>query len=364
MGSLVLGYSAYVQTKQKFEDSSIFLLTFHKNKEIIDLMGITDSRNIFTIEDSNLWTVLRDSVSVLIHMRKNHIDTVIDMELFSRFSTLISYLSGAANRVGFFQYTSEGLYRGRLLTHEVLYNPHQHMSLNILSLVYSLNVTEGSPLYKGSLKDKVLPPATLGLATTNNTATATTIIRRAAPEFPQKSRYIVINADPGLMLPIRGWPPAYFALLVKKLLKGDRDLYVVLVGLPSATRLNQEIAGEYVDPRCINLTGQTTSLRELLTVIAAASVLVTNDSGPAHFATLVDTPQVVFFGPETPSLYGPLGGKTRALFAKYSCSPCLSAFNHRGVFCDDNKCLQAISVETAYLAVMNMSQDSQPNASG
>ena len=105
--------------------------------------------------------------------------------------------------------------------------------------------------------------------------------------------------------------------------------------------------------RCVEIAGETSSLTELAKVIAYSSVLVTNDSGPAQLAALMDTEQVVFFGPETPQLYSPLGKKTTILFTNYSCSPCLSAFNHRRIFCNDNKCLQAISVETAFSAVIS-----------
>ena len=38
-------------------------------------------------------------------------DVVIDLELFSRFTSLITYLSGAPIRVGFFKFNMEGLYR-------------------------------------------------------------------------------------------------------------------------------------------------------------------------------------------------------------------------------------------------------------
>ena len=45
-------------------------------------------------------------------------------------------------------------------------------------------------------------------------------------------------------------------------------------------------------------------MRELLTLYTLADVLVTNDSGPAHFASLTPVHTVVLFGPETPLLFG------------------------------------------------------------
>ena len=80
-------------------------------------------------------------------------------------------------------------------------------------------------------------------------------------------------------------------------------------------------------------------------------VLITNDSGPAHFGSLIDIHTIVLFGPETPALYKPIGNSVTILYSGFSCSPCITAFNHRNTICSDNKCLQAISVKQVLTAV-------------
>ena len=59
--------------------------------------------------------------------RRNAIDTVVDLELFSRFTGLLTGFCGADRRIGFYRYNNEGLYRGDMLTHRVAYNPHIHI---------------------------------------------------------------------------------------------------------------------------------------------------------------------------------------------------------------------------------------------
>ena len=93
------------------------------------------------------------------------------------------------------------------------------------------------------------------------------------------------------------------------------------------------------------------TLHDLLGLLDIGSALVTNDSGPAHLAPLVRLPSVVFFGPETPNRYAPLGHTTTCLYAGLACSPCFSAQNHRRSVCQNNRCLQAISVAEALVAV-------------
>jgi len=77
--------------------------------------------------------------------------------------------------------------------------------------------------------------------------------------------------------------------------------------------------------------------------------MVTNDSGPAHFAAASGLPTIVLFGPETPNLYRPLGNSI-AIYAGLACSPCVNVSNHRKSACGDNICMSAISVDQVFKA--------------
>src|SRR5208283_69702 len=92
------------------------------------------------------------------------------------------------------------------------------------------------------------------------------------------------------------------------------------------------------------------ALAELPALFAHAAVMVSNDSGPAHFAAASGLPTIVLFGPETPKLYRPLGNST-AIYAGLACSPCVSASNHRKSACHDNVCMRAIGVDEVFAAV-------------
>ena len=70
-----------------------------------------------------------------------------------------------------------------------------------------------------------------------------------------------------------------------------------------------------------------TTIRQLLTLYGLAEVMVTNDSGPAHFAALSTIDVVTLFGPETPKLFSALTPRNHTLWAGLACSPCINAFN-------------------------------------
>lgn len=77
-----------------------------------------------------------------------------------------------------------------------------------------------------------------------------------------------------------------------------------------------------LDRPCLNLIGKT-SLTTLGAVIARLSLLVTNDTGPAHMAYALGTPTVTIFGAASPERYGPpREGPYRALAYPVACRPC------------------------------------------
>jgi len=81
-----------------------------------------------------------------------------------------------------------------------------------------------------------------------------------------------------------------------------------------------------------------------------ATVLVTNDSGPAHFSAITPIRSIVLFGPETPKLYGSLGN-TESITADLSCSPCVTAANQKNSACDDPVCMRMITPERVMASI-------------
>jgi ADP-heptose:LPS heptosyltransferase len=83
----------------------------------------------------NFGMLFIDIFRFLAWCRRKRISTVIDLELFSRFTAILSFFSGARSRIGFSNYHDEGCYRGNLTNRPVRYNPHVHIAVNFISLV-------------------------------------------------------------------------------------------------------------------------------------------------------------------------------------------------------------------------------------
>jgi len=339
MGSLVLAQPMFAKLKQQYPDAELHILMFKKNREVLDLLGVMPPEHVITLNDKSLGKFLLDILCALRTMRRLKFDVVIDCELFSRVSSIFAYLSGAPIRVGFHPHTQEGLYRGDFITRPVMYNPYRHLSQQLLTMVSAIN-SVGTPVVKYVAEELSAPPLLQFLA-----GELQQVGDNLHADFSVLSgkKLVLVYPDGGI-LPIRAWPSEYYKRLCEALLQ---DGYAVaLIGLPDAKPLAQEIVAHCAHAHCVDLTGYTKSVRHLLAIFNHASLLITNDGGPGQFSALTRLPTLVFFGPETPALYSPLAPNIHCLYTALSCSPCLTAYNHRNSACDgDNQCLKLITPE-------------------
>jgi ADP-heptose:LPS heptosyltransferase len=341
MGSLVLAYPMFRRLQQTYPEAELFALMFAKNREVLDIMGVTAPSNVLTIRDTSLFRLLADIVTVLRTMRRLKVDVVIDCELFSRISSIFSFLSGAPVRVGFHAHTQEGLYRGSYINRPVMYNPYNHIAKQFLTLAAAIE-SDAVPTSKIAIDFQ-------GLAAPRLAFSGEEIARmheRLYKDFPEtRDKRLVLMYPGGGILPIRAWPLENFSWVAQKL--AGEGYAVAIVGLAGDRHLARTIQRDIREGCCIDLTGYTRSLRELMLIFQFAALLITNDGGPGQFAAMTPMPAIIFYGPETPVLYGPLDEKAHIFFDPLPCTPCLSAYNHRKSPCDgNNMCLKQILRET------------------
>lgn len=343
MGSLVLAYPMFAELKRRYPGASLHVMLFKKNREILDLMGAVPHENVIPLDDRSFTGLAGDSLKAIAAMRAAKFDVVIDCELFSRISSIFSYLSGAPLRVGFFPHTQEGLYRGSFINRPVLYNPYRHLSKQFLTMVEAI---ESRTMPPG--KDAPAAEAATAPLLSFAPGEADAVAAQLHADFPAiKGKKLVLVYPSGGILPIRAWPLEHYLELCGKLLAEGHA--VAVIGMKDDKPVGQAVVAHCKNEACIDLTGYTKSVRHLLALFHMASLLVTNDGGPGQFAAISKIPALVFFGPETPALYSPLAKNIHCLFASVPCSPCLTAYNHRASPCDgDNQCLKRITQEEVF----------------
>jgi len=340
MGALVLAYPMFQRLREKYPGAELNVMLFKKNREVVELLQIVPSENILTIDDRSMLSLIRDLLQRIAGMRRLKPDTVIDCELFSRISSILSFLSGAALRIGFHPHTQEGLYRGNFINKPVLYNPYHNISTQFLTLVEAIDSSTRPRAKRRMPAEQPAAPA-LDVAK-HEVENARRRLLEKAPEIQGKK--IVLVYPGGGLLPIRAWPLEYYCRLTEELLR--QGYAVCVIGLKEDKKIAAEILSHNQNSSCVDLTGYTQTIRELMLIFHFSSLLITNDGGPGHFAAMTPIPTIIFYGPETPALYGPLGHKAVNLFLGISCSPCVTAYNHRKSPCDgDNMCLKQIRPE-------------------
>ncbi|ETR73053.1 MAG: Glycosyl transferase family 9 [Candidatus Magnetoglobus multicellularis str. Araruama] len=355
MGSTVFLYPSITELKKRIPEIEIFFLVFQNNRQIVEELKFTSKNNILGVRTDSIIHLIRSGFRILRMLRKQSIDTCIDMDFFSRLSSVLAFLICSKNRIGFHQFNNEGLARGNLLTHKVMYSSHIHTSQAFFALIKTIfpETPEETIYYKGHIDQSQfeLPHYVPSKETVAKMKEKIHLSGASFDNTPKK--LVIVNPNSSDIFPLRKWPLNNFAEFSKRLLKEKSDTYIVLTGTHSEKKDALYITNYVNDKRCINLVGQT-DFKDLLALYSLADLMVTNDSGPAHFATLLDLPEIVLFGPETPLLYKPLGNACKCLYANYTCSPCVSVYNAKKSPCKDNQCLKAISVDQVVFESLNM----------
>jgi ADP-heptose:LPS heptosyltransferase len=308
------------------------------------LVELVPPAHVHTLRTGGLAPFVADAVRTITRLRGLRFDVVVDLEFFSRAAAALAWLVGARVSIGYDRHLMEGLYKGCLYSHPVPYNPHLHVAAGYVSLIDVLGApANGFPLGRVPVRSPESLPLPRFLPTVDEQRRLLARLRAEGARLDASSRLAVFNCNSSDLIPMRRWPRQGFVELARGLLETP-GVHVVLTGVAAERDEASGIHAAIGSDRVTNLAGRT-SIRELLTLFTLSSLMVTNDSGPAHFSSLTDLPTIALFGPETPEIFGVLGENKVSLSSGLACSPCVSAFNHRRTACSDNVCLQAISVE-------------------
>ena len=162
----------------------------------------------------------------------------------------------------------------------VLYNPYQHISQQFLTLVEAIE-SKDIPTVKRPVggKELTIPPMAVDQAEVD------ALSQRFRSDFPQAvGKKVILLSPGGGLLPIRAWPVTHFCQLAESLV---RDGYLVaIIGLGRDKETAKAIVSHCDSEHCIDLTGYTKTVRELMLLFHFATLLIANDGGPGHFAAM------------------------------------------------------------------------------
>ena len=331
IGSILLSDPMFRAIRETFPEAKIIFLSFYNNQEICERLGLADK--YLYLRKNNLRIFFGDLIRLLSEFRKYRFDIAIDMEFFSKFSSIMTYLSMAKERVGFYVRNEP---RTLLYTKPINFNYYKHITEIFLALAQAVGADSKDlslPIIKACKTEKDFVDQLFYDYRIGNT------------------KKIIINVNVGDICIERRWPKEYFLSLLNSLSKYT-ELSFIFIGAKEDTAYVQSVI-ECLDKneRVVNLAGKT-NLGQLVRLFEASDLFITSDSGPLHLAELTDIKTIAFFGPETPVLYGPKAANHIIFYKSLYCSPCLNVYNlktamHGNKRCLEgyNKCMKLITVE-------------------
>src|SRR5882724_11302737 len=360
-GSTVLAYPAILRAIEMVGRENVYFVVFEDNRFILDVMNVIPEENVVTIATHSPLGLALSALRAVRRFRKIRIDAVIDMEFLTRFSAMLTFMTGAKSRVGFHTFFGDGPYRGDLMTHRLLYNSHLHTSQMFEAMVEALT-RDPSVLPTFDFRPSENQPLARFRPSLSEVAEINALLQRENPGIGS-APLILLNPNASDLLPLRRWPPLRYVELARRLLERYPELFIGFTGAPVEAGPNNQLANEVGSSRVIPLAGKTT-LRQVLVLYTRSEILVTNDSGPAHFASMTPIHVVTLFGPETPALFSARSPSATALWAGIACSPCVNAYNNRQSVCRNNLCMQAITVDDVFKEVTRIYDSLKRTTSG
>ena len=184
-------------------------------------LSITDE--FLIIDPSNLFTLLGSIWNTLLYCHKKRIDIAIDLEFYSKFTTIMSFLSGAPWRMGFYL---ARFWRNSLVNVPVYFNYSRHI-LEIYNMFAQALHIEGQDLY----------PKELVFTEEERKGLSEFLINKNIVNF---NNTIALNIHASDLALCRRWPLPKFVSLVEQFLAKYDQWNIILTGVKSEKAYSQD----------------------------------------------------------------------------------------------------------------------------
>lgn len=334
LGSIIQATPLLAALRQSFPQAEIVLLTAARNRALVERLPLID-RGLY-VDDANLGTLALSTAGVIRSLVRERVDLYFDLELYSAAASVLSAFSCARNRYGFYRHSAR--FKQGSYTHLVKFATNKPVSRLYLQLGLAAGV-------------RAVPTDRLGPLTTGPDDHRQLADTLHASGLQLADEYILVNPNASDLLLERRWPAQHFVALLERLAREGRQIMLVGAGREESEYVNALLGRLSAEARrnVVDTSGRLT-LGELLAAIAGARCVVTNDSGPMHFAFALRRPTVCLFGPVDPLHYGFETANVETLYTPVFCSPCVH--EKEGPPCGGNNvCMQLIEPDEVFNAV-------------
>lgn len=300
-GSLIIAYPALVGLRQRYPEAMFSLICARGTRPFAESLEVFD--RIDTIDDSSLFRLVCSSLCNL--WRNLGVDTVVDLEVYSRLTTVVSILTCARNRLGF--YLESVFWRKPLYTHLIFFN-RSSGSFRWYDAVACLLGAEPVPVEEC----QQLIRERFGPWHTPSGSCHRIAIGHACSELGGER---MLNAEQWLAI-------------AQERLDNKDAVEILLLGSPAdrelAAQIIETLRRRFPSLALRNFCGEL-SLQESLRMLATCQEFWGIDSALLHYARLLGLQCTSFWGPTDPATrLRPVPGLHETVhYSKLPCSPCI-----------------------------------------
>ena len=285
LGDIVLALPALSALRRSFPDSNISWLIRPEFAPLIENHPHLNNVIIFDRKFlGKAWFNPKASASLLSlirRLRRSKFDLVIDLQGLFRTASL-AWLSGCKKRFGM---TTAREFANIFYTHRVIQTPD---CIHLVDYYLKIIQTAGAA---DTAVEFVFPP---------DSAAADSVNSMLRSHDINTDNYAVLV--PTSAHKDKCWPIERFAALADRI-SSQLGLSIVATGTASE-RSTVEKLEDMANVPIVNFAGQT-SLAELIALLKAAKLVVSNDTGPGHIAAALGTPLVLMFSWSNPARIAP-----------------------------------------------------------
>ena len=294
LGDVVLGLPAFRAIRQRFPRARITAAVGKPANEVVAMSGYADEIyevDRVSLRDGNKLISIGRIIQFVRRVRQARFDFVIDLHSLSE-TNLLGYLSGAPHRL----YSRRP---GRSLDYLANFSPRppleeksRHVADRYMDVLTSLDIQNASrvPIIKTTPAGDFAVDALL-------------------KKEKAQSGELLVGLFPGAGNPSRKWPLEHYAQLADHLIRNDRVRVLVFAG-PEERDMVPHMRTLF-PPSTVFFDRLT--IPQLVSAQARLTVLISNDTGPAHLAQAVGSPVIVILDRPTPNSFVPRGEQHRVI---------------------------------------------------
>jgi heptosyltransferase-2 len=167
-------------------------------------------------------------------------------------------------------------------------------------------------------------------------------------KYGVQAQDLVIGLNPGASFgSSKCWPAEYFAKLAERC-QTELKAKIMLFSGPGEESIAQAVVTQS-GATIINTSSDNVDLEMLKPLVQRCNLLVTNDTGPRHYAVAFDVPVVVIMGSTDPRYTASNLDRTVVIRKDLDCSPC-----HKKVCPREHECMKQITPEEVFAATAKL----------